>query len=158
MRPAEPDPRASQEDPYPTVGEPAETTELQLGSDGPATAEDNTEIDEFVTRHFSPDSDPASVLLSEDEPVDDDSLGALPTVSMSSLTEHVFQTADDRALGDFKLVGKLGSGGFGVVYRATDNRLDRDVAIKVIKAGKIGDRSRRDNFQAEAKAVSLIAA
>ena len=103
MRPAEPDPQASQEDPYPTVGEPAETTELQLGSDGPATAEDNTEIDEFVTQHFSPDSDPASVLLSEDEAADDDSLRALPTVSMSSLTEHVFQTADNRALGDFKL-------------------------------------------------------
>ena len=157
MRPAEPDPRASQEDPYPTVGEPAETTELEIGSDAPANpAEDNTEIDQFVTQHFSPDSNPGSVLISENEAADDDNLPPLPTVSMSSLTEHVFQTEDNRALGDFTLVDKLGSGGFGVVYRATDQRLDRDVAIKVIKADKIGDRHRRDSFQAEAKAVAQL--
>ena len=38
-------------------------------------------------------------------------------------------------LNRFRIEQRLGSGGFGVVYRAWDSRLERDVAVKVIDAG-----------------------
>jgi formylglycine-generating enzyme required for sulfatase activity/dienelactone hydrolase/predicted Ser/Thr protein kinase len=59
-------------------------------------------------------------------------------------------------LSHYKIEQRIGQGGMGVVYRATDTRLGRVVAIKVIAADSAGDRDRRDRFLREARAASAL--
>jgi serine/threonine protein kinase/Tfp pilus assembly protein PilF len=61
-----------------------------------------------------------------------------------------------RTLGHYRIVEKIGAGGMGVVYRAHDERLDRDVAIKVLPEEVAGDRSRLARFEREAKALAAL--
>jgi serine/threonine-protein kinase len=57
-------------------------------------------------------------------------------------------------LGHYGIVEKIGAGGMGVVYRAHDERLDRDVAIKVLPEKVAADPARVHRFELEAKAVA----
>ena len=61
-----------------------------------------------------------------------------------------------RKLGAFELVGPLGAGGMGEVYRARDTRLDRTVAIKVLGAQLSCDPERLQRFEQEARAASAL--
>ncbi len=59
-------------------------------------------------------------------------------------------------LGSHCIVSAIGAGGMGEVYKATDTRLDRTVAIKVLPAELAGDRSRRERLAREAKAIAAL--
>jgi tetratricopeptide (TPR) repeat protein len=61
-----------------------------------------------------------------------------------------------RVLGHFRLLEEIGSGGMGVVYRAHDERLDRDVAVKVLPAGALTDEAARKQFRQEAQALARL--
>jgi len=61
-----------------------------------------------------------------------------------------------KTIGPYAIVDKLGEGGMGVVYKATDTRLDRQVAIKVLPAAFAQDGDRRARFEREAKAVAAL--
>src|SRR5262245_19001439 len=59
-------------------------------------------------------------------------------------------------LGPYEIDGPLGVGGMGEVYRATDTRLGRAVAVKVVSAGLAGDDTTRARFQREARAIAAL--
>ena len=61
-----------------------------------------------------------------------------------------------RTLGHYRVVDKIGEGGMGEVYRAHDERLDREVAIKVLPASVAHDPERIARFEREAKAVARL--
>ncbi len=62
-----------------------------------------------------------------------------------------------RMLGHYRVTAKLGEGGMGVVYRAHDERLDRDVAVKVLAESVAQRPGRLARFNREAKAVAKLA-
>jgi eukaryotic-like serine/threonine-protein kinase len=61
-----------------------------------------------------------------------------------------------RTLGHYRILEKIGEGGMGEVYRAHDQHLDCDVAIKVLSPGSVSDESARKRFHKEARALSRL--
>jgi tetratricopeptide (TPR) repeat protein len=59
-------------------------------------------------------------------------------------------------LGPYEVTAPIGAGGMGEVYQATDTRLGRTVAIKVLPAGVASDPERRRRFEQEAKAIAAL--
>src|SRR5690349_2255303 len=56
----------------------------------------------------------------------------------------------------YRVVGKLGEGGMGAVYHATDTKLNRDVAIKVLPDSFANDPERLARFNREAKVLASL--
>jgi eukaryotic-like serine/threonine-protein kinase len=56
----------------------------------------------------------------------------------------------------YRIVGRLGAGGMGEVYRATDSKLQREVALKVLAPGFTHDREWLSRFQREARVLASI--
>jgi tetratricopeptide (TPR) repeat protein len=59
-------------------------------------------------------------------------------------------------LGPYEVLGLIGAGGMGEVYRARDTRLGRDVAVKVLPAGLASDAERRARFEREARTIAAL--
>jgi serine/threonine protein kinase len=59
-------------------------------------------------------------------------------------------------LGPYEVLGKLGEGGMGEVYRARDTKLARDVALKVLPAGVAADPERVARFRREAHLLAAL--
>lgn len=62
----------------------------------------------------------------------------------------------DQKLKQYRIVAKIGAGGMGEVYRARDERLERDVALKVLPVKALADEAWRKRFRKEALALSKL--
>ncbi len=61
-----------------------------------------------------------------------------------------------QTLGHYRVLEEIGSGGMGEVYRASDDRLRRDVALKVLKPSLVTDQDRLRRFEQEARAAAAL--
>jgi serine/threonine protein kinase/dipeptidyl aminopeptidase/acylaminoacyl peptidase len=64
--------------------------------------------------------------------------------------------ASGTKLGPYEIVSPVGAGGMGEVYRATDTRLDRTVAVKILPAQLCEKPQALERFQREARAISQL--
>ncbi|HEV3193391.1 MAG TPA: serine/threonine-protein kinase, partial [Polyangiaceae bacterium] len=65
-------------------------------------------------------------------------------------------TSIGQTLGRYRIVERLGEGGMGVVFRAEDPRLEREVALKVLKPDALHDEDSKRRFRLEARALSRL--
>ena len=61
-----------------------------------------------------------------------------------------------QVLKHYRILEQIGAGGMGVVYRAHDEELDRDVAIKVLPPGTLADDSAGRRFRKEAMSLARL--
>src|SRR6478752_5442857 len=61
-----------------------------------------------------------------------------------------------QTLAHYRITAKLGEGGMGEVYRATDSKLGREVAIKVLPAAFANDPDRMARFTREAQVLASL--
>jgi tetratricopeptide (TPR) repeat protein/tRNA A-37 threonylcarbamoyl transferase component Bud32 len=69
---------------------------------------------------------------------------------------HRGNDVQPRAISHFDILAQIAAGGMGVVYRARDRVLDRDVALKLIRPERAGDAEARRRFVREARAAAVL--
>lgn len=74
----------------------------------------------------------------------------------SAYHEGALTLSPGARFGPYEILALLGAGGMGVVYRARDARLNRDVALKVLTPGTAGDAGRLQRFEQEARAAATL--
>src|SRR6266542_2375976 len=73
-----------------------------------------------------------------------------------SVKSVVMRLAAGTRLGPYEVLAPIGAGGMGEVYRATDTRLKRDVALKVLPEAFWRDQERMARFQREAEVLASL--
>ncbi|HVF40928.1 MAG TPA: protein kinase [Gemmatimonadaceae bacterium] len=80
--------------------------------------------------------------------------GSFAEVTPNTGTAHTLEPG--HKLGRYRLLELIGEGGMGQVWKAHDDNLDRDVAIKMLLRGTLGHATRRERFRREALVLSRL--
>lgn len=77
-------------------------------------------------------------------------------IAQPSATAHLHTGAVVRYFGEYELLGQLGVGGMGIVYKARQSKLKRIMALKLIKSGELANPQDLQRFEAEARAAARL--
>lgn len=75
---------------------------------------------------------------------------------LSTVGPTIDGSTSDDSDAEYRLIGKLGSGGTGIVYQAHQRAIDREVAVKVLRHELASDRQSRQRFLAEARVIGSL--
>ncbi|HST08228.1 MAG TPA: serine/threonine-protein kinase, partial [Gemmatimonadaceae bacterium] len=78
------------------------------------------------------------------------------TASIRTAQSATPTIAPGTVLGRYRLLERIGEGGMGEVWKAHDDNLDRDVAIKMLLRGTLGNVASRERFRREALVLSRL--
>ncbi len=117
---------------------------------------------ERALRDLDPDTDPLLERLrrSGTEPLTDEPVPplylAVARAALPGRSGEQPGRALPECLGKFKLLEELGSGSFGYVFRARDAELDRTVAVKILRAGRLASAEDVERFLREARSAARL--
>ncbi|MGA2257216.1 MAG: TIGR03067 domain-containing protein, partial [Thermoguttaceae bacterium] len=80
----------------------------------------------------------------------------MPNATCAADVECELTSDMPETLGEYQLLGELGCGGMGRVYKALHTKLDRVVTLKVLPRDRVGDRQAIARFEREMKAVARL--
>jgi len=86
---------------------------------------------------------------------DNPALSSAPSATSSSTQQYkVFQTGD--SIGSYNIVEQIGVGGMGIIFKAFDSKLQRNVALKFLPVNLLSDENTRQRFLSEARSASQL--
>jgi eukaryotic-like serine/threonine-protein kinase len=114
------------------------------------------ELDEATDPFLSQVRQAATGAAAAAEPILSDLLNAARSCRRELTEPNKLSVEGLRRLGKFELLEELGIGSFGHVFRARDLELDRIVAIKVLRAGRLASREEINRFVREARSAAQL--
>ena len=81
---------------------------------------------------------------------------ALPVPGVTPAADPTIIATETQLLDRYRMLAEIGSGGMGVVYRARDEKLERDVAIKMLQPGLLTGQEGRERFRREARVLAKL--